>query len=107
MMIENFNKLTPAEAERLACLIEECSEVIQAATKILRHGYVSFDPTNPDHCGNRLDLRTEIVDALAAMNDLFSAGDIPQANIYSDAISLELARKRQRYMHHQESENKN
>lgn len=40
-----FNKLTPAESERLALLIEECGEVIQAASKILRHGYHSYDPT--------------------------------------------------------------
>ena len=38
-MSSHFNKLTPAQAERLAILIEECGEVIQAATKILRHGY--------------------------------------------------------------------
>lgn len=37
--------LTPAEIERLALLIEECGEVIQAATKVLRHGWDSYDPT--------------------------------------------------------------
>lgn len=38
---QHFNQLKPSEAERLACLIEECGEVIQAAGKILRHGYKS------------------------------------------------------------------
>jgi NTP pyrophosphatase (non-canonical NTP hydrolase) len=46
---DHFNQLSPAEAERLAFLIEECGEVIQAASKVLRHGYESFDPTIPIH----------------------------------------------------------
>lgn len=37
--------LTPAETELLALLIEECGEVIQAASKVLRHGWDSYDPT--------------------------------------------------------------
>lgn len=53
-----FNRLTPAEAERLALLAEECGEAIQAIGKILRHGYESnhpeFTETNrtqlPDEC---------------------------------------------------------
>jgi hypothetical protein len=56
-MEENFNKLTPAETERLAWLIEECGEVVKAGSKILRHGYYSYDPSDPDHKGNRDDLK--------------------------------------------------
>lgn len=41
---QHFNQLTPAEAERLALLAEECGEVIQAIGKILRHGYESRHP---------------------------------------------------------------
>ena len=33
-----FNGLTPAEAERLALLMEECGEVVQIIGKVLRHG---------------------------------------------------------------------
>lgn len=43
--MEHFNRLTPAEAERLALLAEECGEVIQAIGKVLRHG---FESTHPD-----------------------------------------------------------
>ena len=43
-MTESFNKLTPAEAERLALLSEECAEVIMAIGKILRHGFESRHP---------------------------------------------------------------
>jgi NTP pyrophosphatase (non-canonical NTP hydrolase) len=62
--MEKFNQLTPAEEERLAWLIEECSEVIKACTKIQRHGYYSYDPSNIHHLGNRADLETEIQDVL-------------------------------------------
>lgn len=55
-----FNRVTPKEAELLACLAEECGEVIQAVTKILRHGRNSVHPVseinNTDH------LQTEIGD---------------------------------------------
>lgn len=37
-MSEHFNQLTPAEAELLAILSEECGEVVQMVGKILRHG---------------------------------------------------------------------
>ena len=46
---EHFNRLSPAEDERLTVLAEECSEVIQAICKIQRHGYESF---NPDELGD-------------------------------------------------------
>src|SRR5579872_899269 len=37
-------RLTPAQIERLALLAEECGEVMQAVSKILRHGYESRNP---------------------------------------------------------------
>ncbi len=43
-MQDHFNRLTPAEAERLAMLAEEAAEVIQIVGKILRHGYASYHP---------------------------------------------------------------
>lgn len=42
--MKHFNKLTPAEHERLTLLIEECSEVIHIASKVMRHGYESKHP---------------------------------------------------------------
>ncbi len=54
-----MNNLSPAEVERLVLLIEESGEIIQAATKILRHGYESTHPDKP-HRTNRMDLEKEI-----------------------------------------------
>ena len=54
-----YNKLTPAEVERLALLIEECSEIQQIACKILRHGYDSYHPNNPS-VSNRQLLEEEL-----------------------------------------------
>ena len=45
--MKHFNQLTPAEAERLALLLEELGEAQQAIGKILRHGYASTHPANP------------------------------------------------------------
>lgn len=67
--------LSDPERERLACLIEECSEVQKAATKILRHGYESRDPTNPKHLGNRQDLQDEIHDVIGVINMMFENCD--------------------------------
>src|SRR5574343_752810 len=36
-MTNHFNRLSEAELERLAILIEECGEVAQAACKVIRH----------------------------------------------------------------------
>jgi NTP pyrophosphatase (non-canonical NTP hydrolase) len=49
--------ISPAEYERLAILMEECAEVIQAAAKIQRFGYVGF---YHDGRGNREQLETEL-----------------------------------------------
>lgn len=67
-MSEHFNKLTPAEAERLAILAEECAEVIQVVGKILRHGYESYDPTTEGAPRNRELLVKELSDVEAAMH---------------------------------------
>lgn len=56
METEHFNKLTPAEHERLSLLFGECGEVIQAISKIMRHGYESGWNGN----NNRADLEKEI-----------------------------------------------
>lgn len=77
-MGEHFNGLTPAEAERLSLLAEECAEVVQAVTKILRHGYQSYDPTAciSERMTNQQALGKEMGHVLAAMQMLENAKDV-------------------------------
>jgi NTP pyrophosphatase (non-canonical NTP hydrolase) len=76
-MTTSFNKLTPAQAERLALLAEECGECIQAIGKILRHGYESVDPMASEHAPtNRQSLERELGDVLAAIAMLDERRDI-------------------------------
>ena len=97
--MEHFNKLTPAEAERLAWLLEELGECQQAIGKILRHGYNSKDPTNPNHLGNRADLERELTDVAFSLLLMDYNKDIDLLQIYNDA-SLKFSYKQLRYMHH-------
>lgn len=100
-MEKHFNGLTPAEAERLALLIEECGEVIQAATKILRHGYESHNPTSASLSpSNREALCHELGHAAHAVERLIGTGDL-------NSLEIRGAQKRKaesvsRWLHHQE-----
>lgn len=91
-MTIHFNRLTEAEAERLALLIEECSEVQRAATKILRHGYASRN--------NRIELMVEIGDLQHVLALMFDAQDIFPGLVAEykrdKAVLIE------QYLHHQQ-----
>lgn len=63
-----YNGLTKGEAERLAWLAEEAGEVVQAVTKILRHGYDSYNPDDRDAGDNRKQLAREILDFCKVVN---------------------------------------
>ena len=101
MSYAHCNSLSPAEAERLAFLAEECAEVIMAVGKILRHGYESYNPDVDGHVGNRVALALEMGDVRAAMIMLCNAGDIEKSCVHGRADEkLETVRK---WMHHQPS----
>lgn len=71
------NRLTPAQAERLAVVAEELGEAIQAIGKILRHGYESTDPTKDGgNLTNRAMLERELGDIEAAVWLLTHNGDV-------------------------------
>lgn len=94
-----FNKLAPAEAERLALLLEEMGEAQQAIGKILRHGYESVNPFIAPSPTNRESLEREMGDVMAALQMLTEVKDL-------DAEKIENRRGRKRmnvggYMHHQ------
>jgi len=95
--MQHFNQLTPAEAERLALLAEECAETIQVIGKILRHGYASCHP-NDLETSNRTLLTDEIGHIQAALQLMESAGDIhPEIIEQSCAAKM---RKVGFYLHH-------
>ena len=99
MVNPHFNRLTPAEAERLALLAEECGEVIHVVGKILRHGYASYHPdavsTDND---NRFLLEGELTDLFAVFEMMKRCGDVYP----TDPALVEAAlRKKLRYAHHQ------
>jgi NTP pyrophosphatase (non-canonical NTP hydrolase) len=93
----HFNNLTPAEAERLAMLAEECGEVIQVIGKILRHGYESCHPTTG--AKNRTRLGEEVTDVLALINLM----DGVESDFAVSSVGLQLALNRKlKYSHHQQ-----
>lgn len=104
--MEHFNKLTPAEAERLAILAEECGEVIQAVTKILRHGYDSYHPDQEKDIPelrytNRQKLHDEVTDLVSVMSMLEGNKDIP---VISEEQVLQRIKRKLEYAHHQKDE---
>lgn len=96
--MNHFNQLTPAQAERLALLIEECSEVIHAATKVLRHGYRSYHPNNPN-VNNCVNLERELGDLKFAVHLMYERRDVDEGFINA---CLESKRENvKKYLHHQ------
>ena len=99
----HFNGLTPAQAERLAMLAEECGEVIQVVGKILRHGYDSYHPdqqgTPPEYrYTNRKALGNELTDLLAVAASL-CRDNVPEGSLHDQDRAWI---KKLRYAHHQE-----
>lgn len=94
-----MNKLSDAENERLALLLEECGEVIQIIGKIQRHGYDSHDPTDEGGPSNRKLLEREIADVVQAVDLLAGAEDIDPLSV---ATRLDLRWITvQEYLHYQ------
>ena len=101
----HFNKLSPAETERLALLAEEMGEAIQIIGKILRHGYESHNPTIkvPEDelpMTNRQLLEKELGDVCCAID--YIAFDINVSTMHRNR-TMKHARVR-KYLHHQTKE---
>jgi NTP pyrophosphatase (non-canonical NTP hydrolase) len=98
-MAEHFNRLTEAEQERLAILIEECAEVSHVACKILRHGYESTNPSVGNLATNREALQRELGDLLHAVDFMEHKRDVnPEA---VDDYRMLKSKLIARYLHHQ------
>ena len=93
---QHFNGLTPAEAERLALLAEECGEVIQAIGKVLRHGYESRHPDGGST--NREALERECGDVYHCIWRIIAAGDIDGNGMSQRADDK--AKSVAQYLHH-------
>lgn len=98
-MALHFNGLTPAEAERLAILAEEASEVVHAVTKVLRHGFESFHPDEPKGPTNREKLALELGNLEAAVYHCVKAQDVQAGFIHIGAASKMSSNP---YTHHQQ-----
>ena len=97
--MEHFNKLTPAEAERLSILVEKMGDALRAIGKIQRHGYQSRNPFI-DEGTNRELLEKELGHVDAAIGALEKAADVSGTHI---AKSTALKRKNiHHFQHHQE-----
>lgn len=97
-MSKHFNGLTPAEAERLSLLMEECGEVIQAIGKIMRHGYES---THPDGGStNREALEGESGHVMLAISLLVECGDLKRHHVWTAEDKKRHSVRK--YLHHHE-----
>ena len=101
-MMAPFNGLTNAEGERLEILAEEANEVAIAKSKIVRHGYESYNPDKPEDGDNATQLQREVTDFFAALHMMIEAGDPVRL---PTAIEIDAAiQKKRRYAHHQEDQ---
>jgi NTP pyrophosphatase (non-canonical NTP hydrolase) len=103
--MKHFNELTPAEAERLACLLEECAEVQQIVGKILRHGYESYNPNDAKKLTNRWLLEMELGDLLAVVSMMsLDNEDISETEL--EHHKQDKLKRIQKYLHHQKRKSK-
>lgn len=93
--------LTDAESERLEMLIEECSEIIQSSTKILRHGYESYHPKEPT-TNNRQQLQDEVCEAIAILKKMNDSGDVDFSIIQNEDHIYNVWLGKLRWTHHQD-----
>lgn len=68
--------LSQEEHERLALLSEELGEVQQVIGKILRHGYESYNPYDPDKVSNCKKLEIELGDVMCAIDLMNENSDV-------------------------------
>lgn len=71
------NQLNLDQIERIALLMEEMGELQQSLGKVLRHGYHSCDPTNPEHLGNSADVAREAAQVRWCIDFMLDNNDFP------------------------------
>ena len=78
-----YEAVTQAELERLAILSEECGEVTQVISKIIRHGFNNHHPDRPMQT-NKNELISEIGDLLAIIRFMVTSKDFHIQDLYKD-----------------------
>lgn len=97
-MSDFSNRLSPAQAEVLALLAEECGETVQAIGKCLRHGLSSVNPLDMEGPNNAERLEKEVGDILATIDVAIANGVLSPASI-SDYAAMKLGAVSM-YLHH-------
>ena len=96
--------LSPRERELLTMLAEEAGEIVQAVTKILRHGPASWSPLDETRTPNSAALRREIRDIRAVLRIMAESYDRPLlAYLGAEPSPAQLGvamRRKQSWMHH-------
>lgn len=77
-------RISNAEEERLACLMEEAGEIVHVIGKILRHGYDQHHPERTTT--NRDELTIELGDFFAAVGRMIDAGDVVHSQVICRAL---------------------
>jgi len=100
IVTQHFNELTEGEAERLAIIMEEMAEAQQVIGKILRHGYGSRHPDQPNGPTNRDMLMKELADVQVAIKMMScDNNDICPDTMFG--MFTEKEEKIKKYLHHQ------
>ena len=89
--------------ERLTKLIEECSEIIQIASKIKLWGFDSYHPRDESQTTNRTLLEHEIGDLIVILELMYPSGDISYDNVH-DRIIVK-TKKINKYLQHNKVKN--
>lgn len=75
------------EEHLLACLAEECSEVIKEINKALRFGLDDFNPKDPNKIPTRDKIEAELIDLLAVAEMLAYEGVLEPLDLDDDRIA--------------------
>lgn len=94
-----YRATTDEQTEQLAVLAEEMGEALQIVGKVLRHGYQSSNPNDPDRVSNRKLLAREVGDVLHAVCMMIEGGHF----LSKEELILRQSEKSlsiEKYLHH-------
>ena len=97
--VKPYNQLNPSQVERLAYLVGELGEAVQAVANVLRHGYESKDPDCSSGATNRELLESELGDIENGIRLLYENGELDPKVV--EARALYKRESCMQYMHHQ------